>query len=252
MAVIRTIGKAVCGALFAIFLGLALTTMGMINLTSHDTIKPLASGLVSNQLESAATSQQLSQVLDDAKQQCQGRNTISAPVQGINLTVKCSDIISATPQDVPNIVADSIVEQTINKTYSCEPVSCLMTLQGSDRAFYIFSSAFNDFLKMIVNVLWVATALSGAGYWFAMQGLPSRLKGFGITLIVVGIPYFITNFLLASMIPLMLPPQLSSIQPIISQMIGQMSNNFLYALIAGVALLVGGITLGLLTKRKKK
>ena len=252
MGFLRSASKAVAGTLFIIFLGMALTLMGLASLTSYETLKPLAADIISQQFASSADQQQLPQLLDDAKQQCQGQSEIKLSSQNANLTIKCSDILAATPQDLPAVIASAAIDQTVKKSYACQPLDCLRTLQGSDRLFYIFSSEFNAFLGSIVIMLWIATAITGVGYFFALQGIEGRLKGFGIALITVGLPYFVMNFFFVSMLPTLLPPQASSAAPLFAKILGQMSNNFLYVFIAGAALLVGGFIVGFATKRKIK
>jgi LPXTG-motif cell wall-anchored protein len=249
MGVMRSIGKAVSGTLFTISLALALTLMGVVNLTSYQTLQPIASNAISQQISSVASQQQLSQALNQAKQQCQGQTEIQFQLQGINFTVPCSQVNNATPQDVPNLVASAVVNQTVQKTYSCQPIQCLQTLQGNDRLLYVFSSDFNNFLKTVLNALWIATAVTAIGYFFALEGVAGRLKGFGVALIWVGIPYFTTGFLQHYISSLLLP-QASAILPLLNQIVVQLSNNFLYAFVIGVVLLVAGFILG--RKRKKK
>lgn len=250
MGLLRSVGKAVSGTLFAIFLGLALTSMGIENITSYQTLQPLATTAISQQINSSITPDQLSQQLNNAKQQCQGQTQIQVQLQGMNYTIPCSTVNNATPQEVPNLLAQAVVNQTVQKTYSCQPIQCLQTLQGSDRLFYIFSSDFHSFLQTVVYALWILTAITAIGYFFALEGTAGRLKGFGAALVWIGVPYFITGFV-TNIVLSMLPQQtVASIQPLITQMVGQLSNNFLYAFIVGVALLVAGFTLGL--KRRKK
>ncbi|MBI4014661.1 MAG: hypothetical protein HY365_01770 [Candidatus Aenigmarchaeota archaeon] len=208
---LRTVGKAVGGLFFPLFVSLFVASLSLVQITAAPMMEPLFTEVLSSQV---AGNEELA--LSAIKAGCGSRASMDVQFSGGSLSVDCTLLKSATGIGG---VAKAYFSALQSKTYQCSFIDCppeiLLSAQGAS----LLNTASLIFLALSV-VFGLMLALSLQGFGIA--------KGIGASLTLVGLSYF-TKY-----IPIDLP--FDSMRVIIEIF----ASNFLIALYAGALLLAVG------------
>lgn len=250
MSTKRKIVKIVSGIFFTLFLTSLIFDISLIQITEYDTIKPIIADMVGSQLGDLMLPAGASEVI---LSQCEGQLEIEfpIPVQGLPidmLTLNCEE----AKADLNDALVSSLVRGIYYTDYGCEPLQCM---QSTETAIALFSYKTNEFLKNMMYILLLLTALSAVGLVLSCQGwgIP---KTFGVSMIFVGLAYptllIIGQALPAMMMSAVPAEAVSAAQPIVKGILDMIAINFLPVLIIGIILTSVSIIIPRLKKKKKR
>lgn len=245
MGLIRGIGKAVGGFLFTTFLIFSILMMALIQLTEYNSLKSTMSSLLLQQIDT----KQIEQIYPILSMQCANRNTVELPYGEEKIILKCSDIKSK--EDLQNLVTTSFFDGIYYKKYDCGFIECLQQ-PGEGSLLVLLSFHAHNFFKGLQYTMLIGTGIGAIIMLVSIESWPGRLKGFGTSLLVTGLPYFVFNYLVGPLIQKSLPIQISSaISPTVNKILSLMSTNFLIILVIGIVLTVTGYIVVRLEKKEK-
>lgn len=222
----------------------------VINMNSYDS----ARGTFVDALKNVIPQNQTEEALTFLKVQCGlgHSDTVEIPMQEQNLTVNCTDIMKAnTAADLYDIVGGKLFEQTYYKSYNCSFFNCIKSGQST----VFFSEYGHNYMKSLLNYMYVALALSAALLLISSDIPFGAMKNFGISMIFVGVSYFFTgviNQLMSGLLSKVPAQLLGSAQKILEQINAQTSEKLFWVFIIGVVLAIVGIVGGLIFKPGKK
>jgi hypothetical protein len=253
MGALRTVGKAAGGFFFTVFLALVIFMLVVAHFTACSTLKPIVVDLLKQQL--TATPEQLSAIHEALLYQCDGNESKTVYLnitakEYLSPELKCSDISKTAATDLPELIGNETFDKIYFKRYDCSFEQCIQ-LPGEERFLFLISGQANEFFEMTIIYLGVAAALSAFVLVAATETWPGRFRAVGLSLVFVGMPYFLMP-LVKGYVERQLPSEISTrISPVINQMLDSISGNLLTIFIVGVVLTATGLVLGYLAKRKE-
>jgi len=249
MSMLKKLGKAFGGLFFVVSLSIVVMLMAMIQFFDYSTLKPLASNLISSQLlsQSNISSEQLEEFHAELVKKCTG-DTYELPMGEQNVTVNCTEVRSETPQDVVKTISGSIFDSIYNKKYDCELMDCLKQQNGMEGYAVLLKT--QEFLKGILSKAIVALALSSVVLFVSLEGTIGKLKGFGSSLIIVGISYFIFP-ITKNILPF--PEEVkTAVSPLLNQIFDSLGKKMIIIFVVGVVLFAAGYFLERRQKSEKQ
>lgn len=246
MSALRSIGKAFGGFFFTTFLALVIFMLAIAHFTACKTLKPIVVNILKQQF--TTTPEQLNATYIALSYQCNTTRNETIYVQSLEL--KCSDISTITSTDLPEFISNTTFDKIYFKKYDCSFIQCTQ-LPGQEKFLFLMSAQANEFLEKIIIYLGVATALSAFILVAATETWPGRFKTIGVSLIFVGISYFLIPLMKGYATQQLPQETLVKISPIMNQIFDSISGNLLIVFIAGVILTTIGLVLSYLTKRKE-
>lgn len=242
MSKVKTIGKIIGGFLLAILLSLLLGALAFSQITTYDSIKPIAEQAVRQQINNNDVN--FTQVQSLLNVYCTNTKAEKVNVPNTDFNITCSDITSG--KDIVSIMTDSMLSSIYYKQYNCEFLDCPNKLKSPDNIFIFLSAKSNKFFNDLVPILAILTIISAALLYFSCETLHGKLKSLGTCFFVSGLPYFM--FLGFEKLPLF-PKE---IQPYIADLMKPIQNDFLIVLAIGIILLIAGFIVGWKRKGGKK
>lgn len=227
----RKIGKILAGVLFTLFLSIFIAVFSFVQITDYSKLRTSVTDLLSKQL--APSKDQLKLFIE---QTCRNSKTVDIPVMNDKISIDCQS------SDVIGEIADKTFDNLYFRNYSCAILDCLKNQQTM---FAVFSLKANNFFNGYMLIFAMLTVLSAVFlvYFLSGWGIP---KGIGISLVSVGIGYFIIGFTKNA-----IPQEILSLAgPLINLIVDTIAHNFLLVLIPGVILTVIGIAGSRLSKKK--
>jgi hypothetical protein len=232
--------------LFTIFLSLLIIVFALANFTSYENLKPVFLNIAKQQIN--MTPQQLNSTYTTLMQLCKISGNETLYVE--SLEIKCSDIFSSTPENLPELIGSSTFEKIYFKKYDCQFFQCI-SLPGQDKFLFLLSEQANTFFKKSIIYLELIVVLSAVILIASIETWSGRFKALGLSLIFVGAADFVI-ILLKGLMMQNLPQQIAeSADPIINQILDSVSNMYLIIFIAGVVLFIIGFVMSYLSKRRK-
>ncbi len=244
MSVIRTLGKVVGAFLFSFFLTLAVTLVSLSQLTEHNTLKTLTTDLIESQIPANQSAQEFSAI----NSACQSRDSIEISSPLLNLTFRCSELLTAkSPVEMSRLIASKLFDTIYFKNYSCGFIECIQQ-SGELRSIVIISSLAHDFFKSIQDSSWIGVAIGAIILIVACESWGERFKKFGYSLILLGIPFVVIYYLKGLFLSSV---NLAALNNIINIIFDSMLTNFILISIAGVALAIAGYFITKIERKEK-
>ena len=228
----RKIGQILAGVLFTLLLSIFILLLSFAQITDYTKLKPHVVDLSAKQIPEA----QKEQLRLFISQNCQNSKTAEIKLGNDTVTVSCQS------NDVIREIAENTFDNLYFRNYSCTILDCLKNQQTM---FAVFSLKANNFFNGYALIFAMLTVLSAVFlvYFLSGWGIP---KGIGISLVSVGISYFIIGFAKNS-----IPQEILSLAgPLINLIIDTIAYNFLLVLIPGIILTVIGVIGSHLSRRK--
>lgn len=244
MSALRNVGKKTFGSLFTLALILTVTIFSMIEFTQLGSIRNVVSEILESQGRELEISGEGQNALSQFKSQCEREETGSLIFDLGDVEIKCEDVaVLESSADVTGFVSSKIVEKVYFQEYDCDILECVE--RGEQPFPLLITQHANNFYKEIFNYAIIVTIIFGALFVFLTEGLNKRLKGLGFSLLWSSAPFIVFSFFAPQFAGLLIPPQLlSTVQPVIDNVIGSMLQStlmiYVYILAAGIALVVAG------------
>jgi hypothetical protein len=243
MGILRSFLKAVGGISFIIFLSVLIFMLAISNFTSCNTLKPIFTDLIKQQLNE--TPEQLNSTYSILSSHCQTSGNETIYVESFKLN--CSEIFSTTPEKLPEVIGNQTFDEIYFRRYNCSFFNCIQ-LPGQEKFFYLMGRDANIFFNESIIYLALATVISAFILIAASETWSGRFKAIGISLVFIGVSYFIipvAKGLTNAKVP-------ESAAPIIDKIFNSISTNLLIAFILGIILTAVGFVLSHLSKKVKK
>ncbi len=258
MSFLRALGILTGSFLFTTFLVLGIMMMSIVDLTSHDNIKSLATDILENQIASSSSNIDLQDMHNFLLFQCtqMSKTTLALSDKLPPVVLDCNDIRNSDKSQLPNLIAGSLVDSIYYREFGCDFSNLLQcaqspgnTLEGSP-IFFISNEA-NQLYKQSVTWMWVGTALGLLVLLVSIETFAGRIKGVGWNLIIASFPVLVLNNV-QSFLPTV-PSQVSDIvKPVIDNLISSLSTMFIIVFAIGIAFLVAGYGLQFYQSKKQK
>lgn len=251
MGMLRNLGKFFGWVSFSSVLALLIFTLALVQLTDYNTLKPIATDLVSQQILSQmnVTEDQLKEYHAKFAKECTS-DTYTVSLGGETISINCSQVKSSAPQDLVKIVAASAFDKAYYKKYDCEFLQCLQQQDGMEKYAVILSPVTQQFFKNIFNYLLVALVVSGIILFVSIESVVGRIKSFGSCFLAVGLLYFMVPAT-KNLVPI--PSEAKAFaEPIINQMLDPLGTKLLIILVVGVILTAVGFVIEYRQKRGSK
>jgi len=251
MGLFRGLGKSFGSILFTTFLVLAILLIELVDFTSHDNFKLVASGIFEGQLFSAISEQELKDLRSFLLFQCSRTDKVNVPIfGGQSVTMECNDVKNSNESQLPALITTSLVDSLYYKDFGCSFVECVRS-GNPQNLLVVMSNEGNHFYKNLQVYMWVGTGVGLALLLASIGTWIGRLKGIGFNLVFTGLPFLLLGYS-SSFMPA-LPPEIeSSVKPVIDSLTSSLTNKFIIVLVIGVVLLVVGYALGFYLSRKGK
>jgi hypothetical protein len=250
MTVLRALGKGFGSFIVVLALASALAAMALAQLTDYGALKPAITEALALQMPVNET--ELTAMLVYLRGVCaETRNeSIFAPFFGQNVTLRCAELAEIGPAELPGLIVEKVFDQLYYKSYDCAFIDCLRAFEEpEERAAVLLSAHANSFFNSIAIYLLIATVLGAMIVAVAAGNIPGALKALGICLIIVGVGYFALGPI-RDMLPI--PPEAAATAAaLLDPPFATLATNFMYTLIAGIAMLASGIAADLMRKRAK-
>lgn len=246
MQILRSIGKWLGILILSFSLFLTIFMLFIVKFTEYDNLKSIFSELFITKLISNIDKTQLNQTYTTLLKECTQTESLEFSLGDKNITLKCEDVKKSSPEELPNLIGESLFHDIYYKEYDCEFIECL---QLSEEGFLvILSSKANLFFRDIQNALWICTGIGTILIFVSVKEWKTKLKTLGITLLSISIPVLIIFYIKDYFLPT-LPAEAA---PITTQLFSFIFNSFLIVTIVGMVLTVGGYSLKFLQKKKAK
>ena len=206
--VLRKIAKFLAGTIFTFSLALFIVLVSLYNLTTYDTLRPLSTGLFLEQADS------IEPVIKEA---CKNSKSLEFNLQNEKVSVDCSELGNLS------LFADNAFARSYFKNYTCDILDCIK------QPAVLASATGNSLIWNLAIISGIIFVVSAAALLLLLD---KKIKGLGISLVLVGINYFILLISKSSVPSTNIP----SIDNLISSFFASLMTNFLYVLIIGIAL----------------
>lgn len=205
--VLKKFAKFLAGTIFTFALSLFIILVSLHSLTSYDTLRPLSVGLFLEQADS------IEPVIKEA---CKSSKSLEFNLQNEKISVDCSELTNLS------LFADKTFARSYFKNYTCNLLDCIK------QPAVIASSSGNSLIWNLAVISGIMFVMSGIALVFLLD---KKIKGFGVSLVLVGVNYFILLISKGS-IP---STNIASIDTLINSFFSSIMTSFLYVLIIGIA-----------------
>jgi hypothetical protein len=253
MGIARRLVQGLFGFLFTSSLVILILLISTNQMTEYSTLKPLMTGLVTQQLTENVS--QMNQYYSYIKFKCKTQDSVEIPLGTQNITLNCSELETVDQEKFIPFISEKLFNETYYKKYNCEVIDCIR--QDQQGLLILASQHGNNFLKSTLNLLLIATIIFAVIFIFSIETWPKRVKSFGGSLIFTAVPFFVLYLLKDLLMPFdildTMPQQsLEVFNGIVNQFFTSMIKNFLIVLVAGVILIILGYVLVFRENKKKK
>ncbi len=191
--------KKISVGLFFVLLSLALFAYMEAEATKAENLKSFFTPMIAKGMSENLTSEQLSVAHKAYLQNCTYQNTITIPTEPQAATLSCDEIRNSNSEQLPTLIAASLFDSMYYKDYGCDFITCLRTLEGTDKLMVMMSSTANKFYNSIFMPLLMLTAISGLGILFFAKDLSDKLKSLGWPILITGASFFVLPLLFKNM-----------------------------------------------------
>ena len=246
MGFLRGLGKFFGSLVFTTFLALGIVLMGIIAITSHDSIKQTASDILEKQLLSANMDTTLQDVRAFLLFQCTQSSKTTLTLSGNlpQVILDCNDVRNSDSSKLPSLIAGSIVDSVYYRTFGCDFTNLLQcsqspsnTLQGAP--IFFLSNEANQLYRTAMTYAWILSAVGLLILLVSIETLPGRFQGVGWNLVITSLPILVLNKV-QSFIPAGSQEAADAVKPLIDNFISSTTKLFMIALVIGIICLIVG------------
>jgi len=274
MGVLRSIGKAVGGAIFTLSLVSLIVSIGLVQFTEYENMKTIFNEIFSSQIEGGLgeispesvgkeaiegmTEKELGEMYQAFLEMCEGKESVDVPISesGETITIDCNELRAAQSEEegleavIGDVAATSIFDGIYYKEYDCGFLDCIQAGQVG----IVISAQGHEFFKRVRLYLAAGVAAGAAIILISAERWSARLKGLGWPLVFTGISYFLMDFTKNIIVPKLPAAEQAGIDimSLVDKMIAPIMNIFLIVLVVGVVLTAGGYALAYKEKKEKK
>jgi hypothetical protein len=253
MSVLSALGKIIGGIILGLFLIGLIFVSAMAQFTAYDNLQPTFVNLISTSMP--INESQFPQTKAMFTQYCQQPGITAIDIGALgngaaNMTLKCSDIASATSaQQLAQSMATSMFDSIYYKNYTCEFISCMSTLPEQERMTIMSSAHANAFFNQAI--MWcIGGIILGLVLLIVAIRKPFGIaKAVGIEMIASGAVAYVGTNAIKGMMSAGMPSEVISIA---NTLFGILQSNFVIVLAIGAVLAVVGFVGTRFTKAKVK
>lgn len=243
MSLLRKLSKSFIGFLFTVALLLTLITYSLVGFTQLDTIKNVVADLFQKAPAGTpgADFAGAESNINSIKELCQksGLETIDMGPSLGNLLIKCSEINSVNSSNFRDFVSSTVAQAVYNKNYDCSFLDCIR--RGEPVMPLIITNFAHRFYEEVLNYIIIITVVLGALFVFLAEGVKSRLKSLGFSLLWSSVPFVLLSLFTQKIVGSFIPSEVSPlVRPVIDTFFAPTFMIYVYLLVAGAALLAAG------------
>jgi len=234
---LRKVGKYLFGSLFALSLIFLISVHSFAQFTEYDNLKQAVTNIIEPNIESKLN-------YTDVLRICGYQKKIEVYIENVgNVSVACDRIKEAGQEKFLSLFTDAIFDKLYSKEYTCDFIGCL-----SEQPLVMVSSYANSFFKSLELPLIMSTIILAIFYLMLEETNIKRLKGFGYTLLVSGIQFFVLYYIKDFFL------KQAEILAILNSLFSSMIFYYTLALVFGAVLFTAGYILekrakGLISKK---
>ncbi len=243
MAILRTLGKFFGGLIFTMFLIAAITVFSLAQLIEHDSLKTIVTDLLVQQLKD----QQVQQVTGILREGCVQSDSIKLTLGKDSFNIDCKEVGGTSDENLTAVIAGQAFDQIYFKKYDCSFVECLQK-PGEEKILILLSANAYKFLGNMQIALWVGAVLGAVIMSVSTETWGGRLKGFGTSLVFVGLPVVVMSQF-QNIVFSLLPSGSVNLVPLMEKIFSSMSANYLIVLVLGIALTAAGYGIAIFKKK---
>jgi hypothetical protein len=235
MAIARSILKGISSFFFLTFLLATVLLFGLVKFTQYENLKPIVISIISKQVNET----QFSQLYPYIELYCKSRNeTVKLNFTVGEVEISCQEIFGKAPNQVVEIFASKVFDKIYYKKYECEFIDCLKGARKKEDYVIFVSEKSNLFFKEILPYSLFATIFFLIIFLIACESWYVRTKNLGITLLMLGLPYFIFRFTLSELLQKFLPLEMVEVvTPTIDVIFSYFHQSFFLILSISIVLL---------------
>jgi|GEM_PF-4240647 len=254
MEIFRKIGKFVGSFFFIIFLFLFLLSYSLANFTQKENLMKTFDQILDSSLAQKfipdIPKSQLESLELYLRKECKDKEKIEVSFGDQNISLECKELQNLTTEETFQMIFKKTVksefEELYETSYDCKLIDCFKI-----PTFFI-SFQFHQLLTSLILSLGFLSLAALSLIWFCSKNWYERLKDTGISLILVGIPYFFKYFAvhLIPLFPFSEEFKEILVHPIIP-LLSPIFSIFLYAFVTGIGLLFVSLMINVKTSHKK-
>ncbi|MBI2545430.1 MAG: hypothetical protein HYW22_02445 [Candidatus Aenigmarchaeota archaeon] len=257
MGFLQATGKFFGFLIFTAFLAFAIILIGVTNLTTHDSIKQISSGILGNQFSNLSQND-LQALRYITLTQCGQSSEITYHVsQDFTIQLNCNDVRNSDASQLPQIMSGAMLDSVYYKKFGCNFSNLIECSQSPANTFQgapiFFISNEGNQLYRTATTYSAVIALIGLGILFvSIETWVGRLQGLGWNLVFTAFPVIVLNKV-QSLIPSTGSSDVNAaIKPAIDNFISSLTNMFIIVLVVGILCLVAGYGIAFYQKRGTK
>ncbi|MDI6806669.1 MAG: hypothetical protein QMD14_02525 [Candidatus Aenigmarchaeota archaeon] len=236
----RGIVRGAGGFFFVTFLLTTILLLGLTQFTQYGNLKPIITDIIYQQVRGQMNETQLSELKFYFTLYCQTINeTIKFNFTFVELEVNCSEILDKQPEQIIKIFASKTFDTIYYKEYEYGFIDCLKNITKEEEYSVVISKKSNTFFEEILRYSLLSTVFFLLIFLLASKNWYSRTRDLGISLIFIGVPYFVFEFFIYDLLQKFLPIKAIEIAtPVITAILDILSPKFFLILIGGIILLL--------------
>lgn len=254
MGFLRGLGKFLGSLIFTTFLALVIVLMGIVAITSHDSIKQTASDILEKQLLYTTAEVNLEDVRNFLLFQCTQSSKTTLTLSGNlpQVILDCNDVRNSDSSKLPRLIAESLVDSIYYKNFGCNFSNLYECVTKPENVIggvtpenvvivplFFLSNEGNQF-NMTAAIYSIVIAVVGLGILFAsIENWVGRLQGLGWNLVITSLPILVLNKV-QSFVPAGSPETADAVKPLIDSFISSTTKLFMIALVVGIICLIAG------------
>ena len=219
---------------------------------SEQVLKPAFMSIFESSLSGNITQENITLMYDYLNQSCTGESMEFPMGDAENLTLKCSEISSAGASGIISLVGSKAFDSFYYSGAKVNPSNLIESIKSNPLS--LISKSTHDALRTTAFIfLWISIAMMIAIFFLSVPKLSSFIC-MGIDFLIAGLLYFLINGIGPGFIDgFKLEGQIKdTVMPIAQKLLSEISGLFLALLIIGIALLIAGIVISAILRRKAK
>lgn len=258
MSFIRGVGAFLGSTIFTTSVMLAILLMQAADFTTYENFKSIASGIFRDQISSMFGEEDLESIMSYFLFQCQQTSMVNVPLGGEPIVLSCNDIRNSDESQLPDLVVKSIIDKMYYKEFDCDFIDCVRSSMSSifggggnfENILIVASDEGNQFYRTSQMYMWIGSAVGLALMIFSIKTWPGRLKGIGLSLVFIGLPFLFLGYIQSLFLPADSFEAMPLVENAVESLMSSLKSKFITVLVAGIVLTAAGYALGFYLKKK--
>jgi len=248
MSMLRKLGGGIGSIVFSFALGFLILNLGMAELTTYNTLKPIFASIAASQFEKNFEGEKIEQIHTYLTAQCVGKESVEMDLgESQKVVLKCSDVLVTKKEDLPKLFLNKIFDNIYYKEYNCDFIKCLQNSDQKGIATLLVSKKANEFFNQATIYLVVGTVVGLLLILASLKTWSGRLKTIGITCVSVGI-FFLAIPLLKNYFIQQVSTDVSGLGGALDVVMNMFYEKLLIVFVTGVVLVIVGFLIGRIRK----